>query len=58
VHVHLPLTKLYEKLRWVSPPVSWSSAKLTGLYIGIESEGAAQAKLELKNYQVSTGNRR
>jgi len=53
MHVHIPLSELCERLSWVSPPPSWNSAKLTGLYIGIESEGAAQAKLELKNYEVS-----
>ena len=56
VHIHIPLTDICTKLRWVSPPTSWSSANLTGLYIGIESEGAAQAKVEIKNYQVYAAN--
>lgn len=52
VHIHIPLSEVCEKLGWVSPPASWNSAKLTGLYIGIESEGAAQARIEVSNYQT------
>ena len=52
VHVHIPLSELCQKLKWVSPPRSWDLARLSGLYIGIESEGAAQATLEVRNYQV------
>lgn len=51
-HVHIPLSKIYKKLAWVSPPKSWSDAKLGGLYIGLESEGATQAVIELQNYRV------
>jgi hypothetical protein len=56
-HVHLPVTELCKNLHWVSPPTSWGSAQVTGLYIGVESEGAAQAKIELKHYQVSASNK-
>jgi hypothetical protein len=56
VHVHIPLSDIVEKLRWVSPPMSWGTAKLGGLYIGIESEGATQAAMEIRNYQVSRTN--
>jgi hypothetical protein len=52
VHVNIPLSEIFKKLRWVSPAESWASAKLNGLYIGIESEGATQTSIEIRNYQV------
>ncbi len=51
-HLHIPLSQIYRKLGWVSPPKSWSVATLGGLYIGLESEGAAQETLELRNFRV------
>ena len=51
-HVHIPLSKIYKELGWVSPPKSWSEAQLGGLYIGLESEGATQAVVELRNYRA------
>ena len=56
VHIHIPLSEIAERLHWVLPPVSWSAAKLGGLYIGIESEGATQAAMDIRNYRVSRSN--
>ena len=52
VRVHIPISAIFKKLGWVSPPKSWSSARISGLYIGIESEGATQTAIEIRNYQV------
>ena len=51
-HIHIPLSRIYRKLGWVSPPKSWSAGTLSGLYVGLESEGAAQEAIELRNYRV------
>lgn len=55
-HVHIPLSQIYRKLGWVSPPKSWHAARLGGLYIGLELEGAAQEAIELRNYKVYSMN--
>jgi hypothetical protein len=51
-HVKIPISAILTKLRWVSPPGSWDSATLSGLYIGIESKGSAQSSIEVRNYEV------
>jgi hypothetical protein len=50
--VHLPLSRIYRTLSWVSPPKLWSDAKLGGVYIGVESAGAALEEIEIRNYRV------
>jgi hypothetical protein len=51
-HVRVPISAGFRELGWVSKPASWDQAKLTGLYIGIESVGATRAWIEIKNYRV------
>jgi hypothetical protein len=52
LHVRLPLSLLYQKLEWVSPPAHWSEAKVSGLYIAIESVGATETDIQVRNYRV------
>ena len=52
VHIKIPISAILRKLHWVSPPGSWDSATLSGLYIGIESKGSAQSAFEVRNYEV------
>lgn len=56
IHVHIPLSQIYRKVGWVSPPKSWRAAALGGLYIGLESEGAAQEAIEVRNYRIYSAN--
>ena len=51
MHVKIPLTAIVRKLSWVSPPADWSTAKWTGLYFAIESEGATRTLVELRRYR-------
>jgi hypothetical protein len=53
-HVRIPLSAFIKKLHWVSPPQSWSAARVIGLYIAIESEGATRTSIEIRNYDVSS----
>jgi hypothetical protein len=50
-HVKIPLSAIFRSLHWVSPPTDWSTAKLTGLYFAIESEGATRTLVELRRYR-------
>jgi len=52
-HIQVPLSALFQKLKWVSPPNSWGSAKLQAIYIAIESTGATSTKIEVKDYHVT-----
>jgi hypothetical protein len=51
-HIHIPIGATYRLLPWISKPNSWASAKVTGMYIGIESTGATNTQIEIKNYRV------
>ena len=51
-HVRIPLGAAYRSLPWLSKPESWSVAKVTGIYIGIESIGATNSEIEIKNYRI------
>ncbi len=52
VRVRIPLSDLFHRLKWVSPPGDWTKAQLTGLYIGIESTGETSTEIEVRNYEV------
>lgn len=52
MHVRIPLSRTLRSLPWVSPPASWHDATLSGLYIGVESEGATRTWLEVRNYHA------
>ena len=51
-HIRIPLATSIRLLNWVSPPHDWSSAYVSGIYIGIEAEGSAHTEIEVKNYEV------
>lgn len=51
-HLRIPLSQAIRRLRWVAPPALWSEARITGVYVGIESQGAALTALEVRNYNV------
>lgn len=51
-HVTLAVGQGFRSLDWVSKPQSWARAKLRGLYIGVESTGAARTCIELRNYRL------
>jgi hypothetical protein len=53
VHIHIPLTELFQRLKWVSPPNNWAEARIKAIYFAIESEGETSTKLEIRNYHVS-----
>ncbi|MGC2414660.1 MAG: hypothetical protein WA459_18440 [Stellaceae bacterium] len=52
MHIRIPIADAIRALHWVSPPAAWSAATLKGLYLAIESEGATQTSIEIKNYHV------
>jgi hypothetical protein len=52
VHIKIPVSVILRELHWVSPPGSWDSATMSGLYIGIESKGFTQSAIEVRNYEV------
>jgi len=51
-HLRIPLSQTIRRLRWVAPPAQWSDARITGVYVGIESQGKALTALEVRNYNV------
>jgi hypothetical protein len=51
-HVRIPLSRAVRRLRWVAPPSLWNEAMISGVYVGIESQGASLTALEVKNYNV------
>ena len=51
-HLRIPLSRAIRKLGWVAPPSRWNDASITGVYVGIESQGAALTALEVRNYNV------
>jgi hypothetical protein len=51
-HVLIPISEIAKQMGWASRPESWSGAYLTGLYIGIESQGETTSTVEIKNYDV------
>lgn len=51
-HISVPLSSTIRGLHWVSPPATWGEAKLKGIYIGIESQGAVQTMIEIRHYNV------
>jgi hypothetical protein len=51
-HVQLFVSDLFKRLKWVAPPTAWSSAAITGTYVGIESSGTTDASVRIKNYRV------
>jgi len=51
-HLRISLSQAMRKLRWVAPPSQWNEARITGVYVGIESQGAALTVLEVRNYNV------
>ena len=52
VRIRIPLSELFHRLKWVSPPSEWTKAQLTGLYIGIEFTGETATQIEVQNYEV------
>ncbi|MGA8610230.1 MAG: hypothetical protein WB760_00655 [Xanthobacteraceae bacterium] len=52
VRIRIPLSDLFRRLKWVSPPSDWTKAQLTGLYIGVESTGETATQIEVQNYEV------
>jgi len=52
VPIRIPLSELFHRLKWVSPPSEWAKAQLAGLYIGIESTGETATQIEVQNYEV------
>lgn len=52
--VRVPVSGIVRSLGWVSPPSDWSTATFSGLYIGIESQGATRLWIEIVNYRVYT----
>ena len=50
--IRIPLSDLFRRLKWASPPSDWSKAQVSGLYIGIESTGETSTQIELRNYEV------
>ena len=51
-HVSIPVSGIFRRLTWVSPPTAWSAAKLVAVYIGIESAGATSTTIAIRNYHV------
>jgi hypothetical protein len=51
-HLRIPLSQAIRKLHWVAPPSQWRDAKITGVYVGIESQGAALTALQVRSYNV------
>jgi hypothetical protein len=56
-HISIDIGELFRRLTWVSPPAEWDSARLDGIYLAIESTGAANTTIELRNYLVHTRTR-
>jgi len=54
VHISVDIGDLFKRLTWASPPSGWNSARLDGIYLAIESTGAANTTVELRNYRVHT----
>jgi hypothetical protein len=54
--VHIPLSAFVRAYGWMNPPASWSNAKIAGIYIGLESQGASLEWVEIRNYTVKKGN--
>lgn len=52
VRIRIPLSDLFRRLKWVSPPSDWTKAQLTGLYIGVKSTGETATQIEVQNYEV------
>jgi hypothetical protein len=52
VRIRIPLSELFRRMKWVSPPSEWTKAQLAGLYIGIESTGETATQIEVQNYEV------
>jgi len=51
-HLRIPLSQAIRKLRWVAPPSQWNEARISGVYVGLESQGAALTALEIRHYNV------
>lgn len=51
-HVSIPIAASYRSLLWASRPQDWAKAKVTGIYFGLESVGATNTEIEIKNYRV------
>jgi hypothetical protein len=50
--VRIPLADVFRRLHWVSAPSQWGNATVTGVFVGIESEGATRTWIEVRNYHV------
>lgn len=53
--VDIPVSSFIKTYAWHHPPKNWADAKLSGLYIGIESRGASKLSVEVKDYRVEKG---
>jgi hypothetical protein len=53
-HLRIPLSEAIRRLRWVAPPAQWEEGRISGLYIGVESQGAAVTAIEVRHYNVYT----
>lgn len=51
-HLRIDLSDLFRRLKWVSPPRTWRSGQLRSVYFGIESQGATDTMVELRNYRA------
>lgn len=51
-HLRIPLSKAIRRLRWLAPPAQWADARISGVYIGIESQGTAITTIDMRNYTV------
>lgn len=51
-HLRIPLSQAIRQLRWASPPARWGDARVSGIYIGVESQGATITAIEVRRYNV------
>lgn len=51
-HIRIPISQIYRSLPWVSQPQAWTKVRVTGIYIAIESMGATNTQIEIRNYHV------
>jgi hypothetical protein len=51
-HLRIPLSQAIRRLRWAAPPAQWGDARISGVYIGVESQGAAVTAIDVRNYNV------
>jgi hypothetical protein len=51
-HLRISLSQAIRRLRWIAPPSQWGEAKISGVYLGIESQGAALTAVDVRNYNV------